>query len=100
MKTLVGVKQEQDYYRPQRSCGQGNIFTPVFLFTGGVSASVHAGIPATQSRHPPGSRYLPKKTPPGTRHPPGQDTPQTRHTHTPWDQTSPQTRHPPEQTPP
>ena len=35
------------FYRPQRSCGQGNIFTPVChsVHGGGGSASVHAGIP-------------------------------------------------------
>ena len=33
------------YYRPQRSCGQGNVFTGVCLSTGGVSASMHAGMP-------------------------------------------------------
>ena len=34
------------HYRPQRSCGQGNVFTGVCLSTGGrVSASVHAGMP-------------------------------------------------------
>ena len=40
-----------DNYRPQRSCGQGNVFTRVChsVHRGvGVSASVHAGIP-----HPP-----------------------------------------------
>ena len=69
-------------YRPQRSCGQGNVFTGVCLSTGGrVSASVHAGMPA----------------PPG----PGRHTPQTRQT--PRDQAGPPTqadpqgpgRHPP-----
>ena len=57
--------------------GQGNIFTSVCLSTegGGVSASVHAGMPP---RPGPG-------TPLGAE-PPGADTPQTRH--------------PPEQTPP
>ena len=45
------------YYRPQRSCGQGNVFTGVCLSTGGrVSASVHAGMP-----YPPRTR----QTPPG-----------------------------------
>ena len=58
------------HYRPQRSCGQGNVFTGVchsFCSQGGRgSASVHAGIP------PPGTR----QTPPGTRQtPPGSDTP-------------------------
>ena len=66
------------YYRPQWSCGQGNIFTPVchsFCSQGG-SASVHVGIP------PP---------PPGADTPPGAHPPQSIQ---PPDQT------PPEQTPP
>ena len=51
-------------YRPQRSCGQGNIFTPVChsVHRGG-SASVHAGIP------PP----LNQADPPRTRQTPPQD---------------------------
>ena len=65
------------FYRPQRSCGQGNIFTPVchsFCSRGGWgSASVHAGIP------------------PPT---PGPDTPQNRHHHPPGPDTS-TTTHPP-----
>ena len=54
-------------YRPQRSCGQGNIFTPVChsVHREG-SASVHGGIP------PPPSGA---DTPPGTKHPPGADPP-------------------------
>ena len=73
-------------YRPQRSCGQGNIFTPVChsVHRGGVSASVHAGIPHPPSRHPL------EQTPPQSRHPPRVDTPPSRHPH--------QSRHPPEQT--
>ena len=64
------------FYRPQRSCGQGNIFAPVcHSVHGGVSASPHP-----RSRHPP------EQTPPGT------DTPQNRYP--PQKQTSP------EQTPP
>ena len=44
----------QGYYRPQRSCGQGYVFTRVCdSVHGGVSASVHAGIPPPWSRHPP-----------------------------------------------
>ena len=60
------------YYRPQRSCGQGNVFTGVCLSTGGdggrVSASVHAGMPdpRDQADTPPGTR----QTPPGTRQTP------------------------------
>ena len=47
----------------------------VILFTGGgVSASVHAGIPP-----PPGSRPPWEQTPPGSRHPPGADPPGSRH---------------------
>ena len=48
-------------YRPQRSCGQGNIFALfVILFTGGgVSALVHTGIP-----HPLGADPPPEQTPP------------------------------------
>ena len=61
------------FYRPQRSCGQGNIFTP-------VCHSVHRGEGVCLSAcwdTPPGA-----DTPPGTenRHPPGADTPQSRHT--------------------
>ena len=52
-------------YRPQRSCGQGNIFTPVcHSVHRGVSALVHAGIPHT-----------PEQTPPWNRHPLRADTP-------------------------
>ena len=71
----------------------------VILFTGGVSASVHAEIPPPPSgadtpgtRHPPPSRHHPPGAdtppgadppgaymPPGTRHPPGLST------YTPWD---------------
>ena len=73
-------------YRPQRSC-EGYIFTGVCLsMGGGVSGSVHAGIPPPQ-----------EQTPPGTRHPPGADTlpPPPREEQTPpWEQT------PPRSTPP
>ena len=66
-------------YRPQQSCGQGNIFTPVcHSVHRGVSASVHAGIPSPGSRHPP----LGADTPPGT-----DTSPQSRH--------PPRSRHPP-----
>ena len=56
------------YYRPQRSCGQGNVFTGVCLSTGGrVSASVHAGMP-----DPPGTRPPPRPgRPPRPGIPPG-----------------------------
>ena len=91
------------FYRPQRSCGQGNIFTPVchsFCSQGGRgSASVHAGIspweqtpPQEQTpprTRPPQEQTPLDQTPPGSRHPPGPDT-------TPPDQTPPH----PDQTPP
>ena len=59
------------YYRPQRSCGEGNVFTGMCLSTGGgrVSASVYAGMPdpprpgrhplPRPGRHPPGTRQTP-----------------------------------------
>ena len=78
------------FYRPQRSCGQGNIFTPVchsFCSHGGrrESTAVHAGIPplppdqphhhppqpgtSSQTRHP--HPHGPATPPP----PPGPGTP-------------------------
>ena len=65
-------------YRPQRSCGQGNVFTDVCLSTGGrVSASVHAGMPETPLPRP--GRENPPR--PGRENPPdqaGRNPPQTR----------------------
>ena len=97
-------------YRPQRSCGQGNISTP-------VCHSVHrGGVPGPEGVV---SHKALRQTPPDqadpldqTHHPPGSDTPQSRHTttpppdqahHPPPDQTHhppDQTHHPPDQTPP
>ena len=58
------------YYRPQRSCGQGNIFTLVchsFCSQGaGGSASVHAGIPPPPREQTP----PPDQTPPNQTLPP------------------------------
>ena len=66
----------------------------VILFTGGVSASVHAGI-----SHPPGSRHPQEQTPLGA-DTPREQTP-SRSRQPPWEQTPPRSRHaPPEQTPP
>ena len=77
------------YYRPQRSCGQGNIFTPVchsFCSQGGGEVCLSACWDTTpQTRHhPPQTRPPPEQTPihPLDQTPPGADT------------------HPPEQTPP
>ena len=99
-------------YRPQRSCGQGNIFAPVChsVHRGGVClGACWDTTPPEQT--PPRSRHPPKQTPPGSRHPPEADTPQadtpqsrppqSRHTHpspradTPQADT-PQSRPPPE----
>ena len=94
----------------------------VILLTGGVSASVHAGIHTPGSRHPPeqtppgaDTHHWEQTHPPGSRHPPKVDTspradiPWSRHpplgadTHprqTPPRADTPQSRQPPEQTPP
>ena len=55
-------------YRQQRSCGQGNIFTPVCHSVPWEQTPPGADT-SPGSRHPPGSRY-----PPGSRHPPAADT--------------------------
>ena len=63
------------YYRPQRSCGQGNIFAP-------VCHSVHRGVCLSACWDPPGS--TPPEAPPGKHTPPGSTPPPTgsrlRHT--------------------
>ena len=83
------------FYRPQRSCGQGNIFTPVChsVHRGGGSASMHAGIPTPWDQTPPSpqSRCPPSRHPPGADTPPGPDPPRPGTT---W------SRHPLDQTPP
>ena len=62
INTKLNSTMDPHFYRPQRSCGEGNIFTPVCHYVhGGVSASVHAGIPPW-SRHPPPGADTP---PPG-----------------------------------
>ena len=95
-------ERSHHYYRLQRSCGQGNIFTPVCLSVhrGGVCASVLAGIPpppeadTPQSRQPPRADTPPEQTPPpldGLDTSPGKQTtpppadhppPGSRHRHT------------------
>ena len=77
-------------YRPQRSCGQGNIFTPVcHSVPRGGGVCLTACWDATP--RPPGADTLPEQTPPRTR------PPQSR---PPGSRQPPQTRCPPEQTPP
>ena len=79
-------------YRPQRSCGQGNIFTPVcHSVHRGVSASVTTPPRETprEQTPPPGADTPQERTPPRSRHPPGADTPQK---HPPWEATPPGSR--------
>ena len=63
------------YYRPQRSCGQGNIFAPVChsVHRGGVCLSA-----CWDTTPPPWSRHLPEQTPPRSRHPLPQTPPPPR----------------------
>ena len=90
-----GVLLPQYCYRPQRSCGQGNVFASVCLSTGGrVSASVHAGMPdPPKPGRPPPPRDQADPPKPGT--PRDQaDPPWTRQTpprtrQTPRDQADP-----------
>ena len=75
-------------YQLQRSCGQGNIFAPVFhsVHGGGVCLSAcwdttppKAGplvADTPQEQTPPKSRHPQEQTPPRSRHPLGADTPQ------------------------
>ena len=59
------------YYRPQRSCGQGNIFTPFcHSVHRGVCLSACWDIHPPEQTTPPGTRPPPDQTPPGSRHPP------------------------------
>ena len=66
-------------YRPQRSCGQGNIFAPVCHSVhgggggGGIPQGTEAEPPPDQAHQPPQTRHTPR---PDTPRP---DTPQTRH---------------------
>ena len=90
-------------YRPQRSCGQGNVFTGVCLSTGGgrVSASVHAGMTDSPDQAPgrhtprdqtdtndPADRPRPGRHPPRPGRPPGPGRP-PRLAQTPWTRQTP-----------
>ena len=63
-----------DYYRPQRSCGQGNIFTPVchsFCSQGGEGVCLNTCWDTTRpDQTPPGADTPLEQTPPGADHPP------------------------------
>ena len=100
------------YYRPKRSFGQGNIFTPVchsFCSQGGY---LTRQVPPRTRQVPPGTRQvpLPRPDPPWTRQvpPPDQTPPQPRQVppesrHPPWTRQVPlrdQAGTPPHQTPP
>ena len=91
----------QNYYRPQRSCGQGNIFKPVChsFYSQGEGICLSAcwdTTPWEQTHHPP------EQTPPGA-DPPGADTPWEQtppgppgaDTHPPKSRYPPGSRHPP-----
>ena len=80
---LVVSNLKTNFYRPQRSCGQGYVLlVSVILSTGGGPASVHAGIPPPPGRRPPREGGTPEGdplvstpppkgvTPPGRRPPP------------------------------
>ena len=76
------------YYRPKRSFGQGNIFTPVChsVHRGGVPArhTPPAGTPPPGRHTPPGQVHPPWQVhPPGRYTPPGQVHPPPREQQTP-----------------
>ena len=90
---LIKPHSIRSHYRPQRSWGKVMFLqASVILLTGGVSASVHAGIHPPRADTPRVDTPL-EQTPPGSRHPPGADTP-------PWEQTPPGSRPPTADTPP
>ena len=86
---LVLISEDVYFYRPQRSCGQGYVFTR-------VCDSVHRG--GSPGRHPPD-----QGEPPNQADPPGRDNPPSDQADTPPDQADPpQPGRPPRtrQTPP
>ena len=88
-KVIGSIPVRGNFYRPQRSCGQGNIFAPVChsVHGGGVCLSACWDTTPPWEQTSPWSRHPPGADPPGSRHPPGADTP--------WEQTPPWSRHPP-----
>ena len=98
----ISVTLHVNFYRPQRSWGKVMFLqASVILLTGGVSASVHAGIPhplgadtpPPQADIPPPRADTPpsKQTPPQEQTPPGADPPEQ----TPTRADPPRSRHPP-----
>ena len=90
-KTWIWSDPKHVYYRPQRSCGQGNVFTGVCLSTGGgclpqcmLGCQTH---PRDQA-DPPGSGRSPgtRQTPPDQADPPRPGRPPWDQTDPPWDQ--------------
>ena len=78
-----------NYYRPQRSCGQGNIFTGVCLSTRGEGVCLSAcwdaippdGEPPQMEENPPRWRTpRMEETPPDGGNPPGWRTPPGKQT--------------------
>ena len=75
-------------YRPQRSCGQGNVFTGVCLSTGGGGCLPQCMLgchscPPRMENPPPGTGQTPPgwRTPPGPgRHPPRMENPPGKQT--------------------
>ena len=87
------------YYRPKRSFGQGNIFTPVChsVHRGGVGGGFLLARPPLawrppRSRHPPRWRTPPDGDPPGWRTPPDGEPPRMEN---PLDGEPPQMENPP-----
>ena len=84
--SMKSMDYHRSFYRPQRSWGKVMFLqaSVILLTGGGVSASVHAGIPpgadTPLGADTPWEQTLQEQTPPGSRHPPGADTPQSRHT--------------------
>ena len=83
-------------YRPQRSCGQGNVFTGVCLSTGGEGVCLSAcwdAIPPRDQADPPRMENPPGWRPPGWRTPPDGEPPQDGEP--PWMENPPRMENPP-----
>ena len=94
IRTFVGTTN----YRPQRSCGQGNIFAPVCHYVHRGEGVVSHKVLRQRQNPPPGQGTHPQSRPPppDQTHTPLNQTPppQTRHT-PPLDKAHPPTRHSP-----